>query len=40
MTTVDLEQQQLLIDGKWAPAADGGTFERANPLSGKAAEGG
>ena len=36
MTTVDLEQQRLLIDGEWTPAADGGTFERTNPLSGKA----
>jgi benzaldehyde dehydrogenase (NAD) len=34
MTTVELEQQQLLIGGDWTPAADGGTFERTNPLSG------
>src|SRR5918997_18828 len=36
MTTVGMEQQQLLIGGEWAPASSGATFERADPLSGDA----
>jgi benzaldehyde dehydrogenase (NAD) len=34
MTAVDLEQQRLLIGGKWVEASGGGTFERSDPLSG------
>jgi vanillin dehydrogenase len=34
MTTVDLEQQRLLIGGEWVEASGGGTFERSDPLSG------
>jgi vanillin dehydrogenase len=36
MTTVDLEQQRLLIGGEWVEASGGGTFERADPLTGNA----
>jgi len=36
MTTVDLEQQQLLIGGEWTPASGGGTFERMDPFTGEA----
>jgi acyl-CoA reductase-like NAD-dependent aldehyde dehydrogenase len=36
MTTVDLEQQRLLIGGEWVEASGGGTFERSDPLHGKA----
>jgi benzaldehyde dehydrogenase (NAD) len=36
MTTVDLEQQQLLIGGEWMPASGGGTFERIDPFTGDA----
>jgi vanillin dehydrogenase len=36
MTTVDLEQQRLLIGGEWVEATGGGTFERADPLTGNA----
>src|SRR5256885_1911226 len=35
MTTVDLEQQRLLIGGEWVEASGGGTFERADPLTGE-----
>src|SRR4051812_21347752 len=35
MTTVDLEQQRLLIGGEWTEASGGGTFERADPLTGE-----
>src|SRR4051812_48208064 len=35
MTTVDLEQQQLLIGGEWTAAAGGGTFEKHDPYTGK-----
>ena len=31
MTTVDLEQQRLLIGGEWTEASGGGTFERVDP---------
>src|SRR4051794_9820330 len=34
MTTVDLEQQRLLIGGEWVEASGGGTFERHDPLTG------
>jgi acyl-CoA reductase-like NAD-dependent aldehyde dehydrogenase len=34
MTTVDLEQQRLLIGGEWVEASGGGTFERCDPLTG------
>jgi acyl-CoA reductase-like NAD-dependent aldehyde dehydrogenase len=34
MTTVDLEQQRLLIGGEWVEASGGGTFERSDPLTG------
>ncbi len=34
MTTVELEQQRLLIGGEWVEASGGGTFERADPLTG------
>jgi vanillin dehydrogenase len=36
MTTVDLEQQRLLIGGEWVEASAGGTFERSDPLTGEA----
>jgi acyl-CoA reductase-like NAD-dependent aldehyde dehydrogenase len=36
MTTVDLEQQRLLIGGEWTEASGGGTFERTDPLTGHA----
>ena len=36
MTTVDLEQQRLLIGGEWTEAGGGGTFERADPFTGDA----
>ena len=35
MTTVDLEQQQLLIGGAWTPASRGATFERTDPFTGE-----
>ena len=34
MTTVDLEQQRLLIGGEWVEASGGGTFERSDPSTG------
>jgi len=34
MTTVDLEQQRLLIGGEWTQAEGGGTFERTDPFTG------
>ena len=34
MTTVDLEQQRLLIGGEWVEASGGGTFERSDPFTG------
>jgi acyl-CoA reductase-like NAD-dependent aldehyde dehydrogenase len=34
MTTVDLEQQRLLIGGEWVEASGGDTFERSDPLTG------
>ena len=36
MTTVDLEQQRLLIGGEWTEANGGGTFERIDPFTGDA----
>ncbi len=36
MTTVDLEQQRLLIGGEWTEAGGGGTFERTDPFTGDA----
>ena len=36
MTTVDLEQQRLLIGGERVEASGGGTFERADPFTGDA----
>jgi acyl-CoA reductase-like NAD-dependent aldehyde dehydrogenase len=36
MTTVDLEQQRLLIGGEWVEATGGSTFERSDPLTGHA----
>ena len=36
MTTVDLEQQRLLIGGEWVEASGGGTFERTDPFTGDA----
>ena len=36
MSTVDVEQQQLLIGGEWVPASGGGTFERIDPFTGEA----
>ena len=35
MTTVGLEQQQLLIGGEWTAAATGRTFERRDPYTGE-----
>jgi vanillin dehydrogenase len=35
MTTVDLEQQQLLIGGEWTAAAGGGTFDKHDPYTGE-----
>src|SRR3954452_17379743 len=34
MRTVSAEQQPLLIGGDWVPAADGRTFEKADPYTG------
>jgi vanillin dehydrogenase len=34
MTTVDLEQQRLLIGGEWVEASGRGTFEHGDPLTG------
>jgi vanillin dehydrogenase len=34
MTTVDLEQQRLLIGGEWTEAGGGKTFERTDPFNG------
>ena len=36
MSAVGLEQQQLLIGGQWTAAADGRTFEKADPYTGEA----
>ena len=36
MSTVDLEQQALLIGGEWTPASGGATFERVDPYTGAA----
>src|SRR5215212_918987 len=36
MTTVDLEQQRLLIGGEWVEASGGATFERTDPFTGDA----
>jgi acyl-CoA reductase-like NAD-dependent aldehyde dehydrogenase len=36
MTTVDLEQQRLLIGGEWVEASGGATFERSDPFTGDA----
>jgi vanillin dehydrogenase len=35
MTTVDLEQQRLLIGGEWVPATGEATFEKADPYTGQ-----
>jgi benzaldehyde dehydrogenase (NAD) len=35
MSTVELEQQQLLIGGSWTAAAGGQTFEKADPFNGR-----
>jgi vanillin dehydrogenase len=35
MTTVGLEQQQLLIGGEWTAASSGATFERTDPYTGE-----
>ncbi|HYM59249.1 MAG TPA: aldehyde dehydrogenase [Solirubrobacteraceae bacterium] len=35
MTTVDLEQQRLLIGGEWKEASGRNTFEKADPLNGR-----
>jgi acyl-CoA reductase-like NAD-dependent aldehyde dehydrogenase len=35
MSTVGIEQQQLLIGGEWTPASGGGTFERIDPFTGE-----
>jgi vanillin dehydrogenase len=35
MTTVDLEQQRLLIGGEWVPAGGDATFERTDPFTGE-----
>jgi acyl-CoA reductase-like NAD-dependent aldehyde dehydrogenase len=37
MSTVDVEQQQLLIGGEWTGAATGATFERVDPYTGEVA---
>ena len=37
MTTVGLEQQQLLIGGEWTAASSGATFERTDPYTGEPA---
>ena len=34
MSTVELEQQLMLIGGEWTEAADAATFERADPFTG------
>jgi acyl-CoA reductase-like NAD-dependent aldehyde dehydrogenase len=35
MTTVDLEQQQLLIGADWTPASGSATFQRKDPFTGQ-----
>jgi acyl-CoA reductase-like NAD-dependent aldehyde dehydrogenase len=35
MSTVGIEQQQLLIGGEWTSASDGRTFERIDPFTGE-----
>src|SRR5919202_5381540 len=35
MSTVDVEQQQLLIGGAWVPATGDATFEKADPFTGE-----
>jgi acyl-CoA reductase-like NAD-dependent aldehyde dehydrogenase len=35
MTTVELEQQRLLIGGEWTEASGGGTFARTDPFTGQ-----
>jgi benzaldehyde dehydrogenase (NAD) len=37
MTTVDVEQQQLLIGGRWVGASGDRVFERTNPYDGESA---
>ena len=34
MTTVDLEQQRLLIGGEWVPASGDATFSKPDPFTG------
>src|SRR3954467_14241969 len=34
MSTVSVAQQPLLIGGEWVPAAEGRTFEKADPFTG------
>jgi succinate-semialdehyde dehydrogenase/glutarate-semialdehyde dehydrogenase len=34
MTTAQLEQQELLIGGRWTGASSGDTFEKENPYTG------
>jgi benzaldehyde dehydrogenase (NAD) len=36
MSTVSAEQQWLLIGGEWVPAAEGRTYEKADPYTGEA----
>jgi acyl-CoA reductase-like NAD-dependent aldehyde dehydrogenase len=36
MSTVDIEQQQLLIGGEWTAARTGSTFQRLDPFTGEA----
>lgn len=37
MSTTEMEHQQLLIGGRWAPASGGATFERVDPFTGRVA---
>src|ERR1700712_3623872 len=36
MSTVSVEQQPLLIGGEWVGAAEGRTYEKADPFTGEA----
>src|SRR4051794_13426003 len=36
MSTVEVQQQPLLIGGEWTPASGGSTFERIDPYTGEA----
>ncbi|MCW3004097.1 MAG: salicylaldehyde dehydrogenase, partial [Conexibacter sp.] len=37
MSTVGVEQQQLLIGGDWVAASDGRTYQKLDPFTGEVA---